>query len=345
MHFLAVTACQRAVIDAEGHGDGGWVNRLGVQWLFHGQCADRIGHGGLGHAGDRDDVTSLGFVDILLGKTAERLNSGDAELFDLLADAAQGLHGGADFQRAAFDTAGQQAPDKRVAAQCGGQHAEVFILVLQLLGFRHMVDDQIKQCVQVLAGAIQLVIGPAGAAGGIHVREVQLVIVGIQRRKQVETFVQCAIRLGIGFVDLVQHHDRAQPQGQRLGGDEFGLRHRAFRGVDQQHHAIDHRQDPLYLATEIGVAGGVDDIDAGAFPFHRGGLGEDGNAALAFQVIAVHGPFGHGLVLAERAGLFQKLIHQRCFAVVNVSDDRNVAKVHGVYLNQGGLAQAIRRDG
>ena len=42
-----------------------------------------------------------------------------------------------------------------------------------------------------------------------------------------------------------------------------------FGGIDQQHHAIDHRQDALHLAAEIGMAGRVDDIDARAVPFDR----------------------------------------------------------------------------
>ena len=32
-------------------------------------------------------------------------------------------------------------------------------------------------------------------------------------------------------------------------------------GVDQQHDAVDHRQRPLDLAAEVGVAGRVDDVD------------------------------------------------------------------------------------
>jgi hypothetical protein len=58
----------------------------------------------------------------------------------------------------------------------------------------------------------------------------------------------------------------AQAERQRLAGDELGLRHRAFGAVDQQDHAVDHREDALDLAAEVGVAGGVDDVDARALP-------------------------------------------------------------------------------
>src|SRR3546814_11842990 len=57
-------------------------------------------------------------------------------------------------------------------------------------------------------------------------------------------------------IDLVDDDDRLEPERERLAGDELGLRHRALGGVDEQDHAIDHRQAAFHLAAEIGVAGG-----------------------------------------------------------------------------------------
>ena len=93
-------------------------------------------------------------------------------------------------------------------------------------------------------------------------------------------------------VDLVDRHDRPQALLQRLGDDELGLRQRAFGGVDQHDGAVHHVQDALDLAAEIGVARRVDDVDARAVPDDRGALGEDGDAALALQVVAVHRALG-----------------------------------------------------
>jgi hypothetical protein len=53
---------------------------------------------------------------------------------------------------------------------------------------------------------------------------------------------------------------------QSLADHELGLRHRALGGVDQHDGAVHHRQDTLDLAAEVGVARGVDDVDA--VPFH-----------------------------------------------------------------------------
>ncbi len=113
-----------------------------------------------------------------------------------------------------------------------------------------------------------------------------------------------------------------------MDGHELRLRHRAFGGIDQQDDAIDHRQDPLYLAAEIGVAGRVDDVDPRALPLDRGAFGKDRDAALALQIVAVHRALGDGLVVPEGAGLLQQFVDQRGFAMVDMGDDGDIAKIH-----------------
>ena len=133
----------------------------------------------------------------------------------------------------------------------------------------------------------------------------------------------------VGAVDLVDDDDRLQADLQRLDDHEFGLRHRAFGGVDQHQRAVHHVQDALDLAAEIGVAGGVDDVDAGVLPLHRGRLGQNGDAALALQIVGIHRALDLALVVAVGAGLLQQPVDQRGLAVVDVGDDGDVAKVHG----------------
>ena len=96
-------------------------------------------------------------------------------------------------------------------------------------------------------------------------------------------------------------------------------------GVNQQNHAIDHAQYALHFAAEIGVPGGIDDVDVVATVFDGGVFGENGNAAFFFEIVAVHHALVYLLVGAEGAGLAQKLVDQRGFAVVDVGDDGDVA--------------------
>ncbi len=155
-----------------------------------------------------------------------------------------------------------------------------------------------------------------------------MLLAGVERREQVEHFVDDFRRPRVGAVDLVDHDDRLQADLERLGHHELGLRQRAFRGVDQHQRAVHHVEDTLDLAAEIGVAGGVDDVDACVFPLHRGCLGQDGDAALALQIVGIHRALDHALVVAIGAGLLQQAIDQRGFAVVDVGDDGDVTKVH-----------------
>ena len=119
-----------------------------------------------------------------------------------------------------------------------------------------------------------------------------------------------------------------RPTFSALRDDELGLRHRAFGGVDQHDRAVDHGQDALDLAAEIGVARRVDDVDAGVLPCDRGRLGQDGDAALLFEIVGIHGALGDALVVAEGAGLLQQPVDQRGLAMVDVGDDGDVAKFH-----------------
>ena len=86
-----------------------------------------------------------------------------------------------------------------------------------------------------------------------------------------------------GRSTLFTDHDRLEPLGERLARDEARLRHRAFDRVDEKQHPVHHGQHALHLAAEVGVAGGVDDVDVGAAVADGAVLGEDGDTALALE--------------------------------------------------------------
>ena len=56
-----------------------------------------------------------------------------------------------------------------------------------------------------------------------------------------------------------------------------------------------------------------------------GVLGQNRDAALALELVAVHGAFGDALVGSERAALVQQRVDQRGLAMVDVRDDGDVA--------------------
>jgi hypothetical protein len=67
---------------------------------------------------------------------------------------------------------------------------------------------------------------------------------------------------------------------------------------------------------------------------HRRAFGKNGDAAFFFEVTGIHDAGGHILVSPERAALFEHLVYEGSFAMVNVRNDCDITNVfHG--LNPG----------
>jgi len=193
-------------------------------------------------------------------------------------------------------------------------------------------QDGVEQRLQVrpqVGGQSRL----AGDGVGIDHVEIGLLVAGAQFEKEVKGTVQRVVGVRAPSVYLVDHHDDAVVHGQRLLQDETRLGHGPLGGVHQEQHAVHHVEHPLDLATEIGVAGGVHDVDLDLLPGSGvkdgdgGVLGQDGNPALALQGVRVEHALNHLLVLAKDARLLEHAIHQGGLAVVDVSDNGQVAEV------------------
>ena len=212
---------------------------------------------------------------------------------------------------------------------------------------------QVLLAVALLAAVLlDVVDDPALEARAVKHGKVELLVGGAQLDEQVEGRVERARRVGVGPVGLVDDHDGPQPQAQRAHEHVAGLGHGAFVGVDQQEHGVDHAEHALYLAAEVGVAGGVDDVDEVVLPLHCAVLAADRDAALALEVVAVHDALLDVGVLAEHAGGAEDGVDQGGLAVVDVGDDGEVADVgwgmHGKRLSVGvlcGLAGEASRGG
>src|SRR5690606_12908050 len=111
---------------------------------------------------------------------------------------------------------------------------------------------------------------------------------------------------------------------------------RAVLGVDYQQHGVDHAHHTFHFTAEVGVSGGVDDVDVVVAPLQRRVLGENGNAALFFLVVGVHDALVFRFFAVEGAGQTQQFVDEGGFAMVDVGDDGDVAQFfdHCVYLDQ-----------
>ena len=230
-------------------------------------------------------------------------------------------------------------------------------------GCGHRLHDRLEERLEVRAvgqpaigGALQR--GPAGLRRGIDDGELQRVVVVtlvVGTLEQVhEQLVDLVDDLGdpsVRPVHLVDAQDDREVSGQRLAQDEPGLRQGALGRIDEQDDTVDHRQAPLDLTAEIGVARGVDDVDRHALRVPRCNgrrpvvvdrrvLGEDRDALLAFEVTGVHRSLFDMLVGAEGAPLPEHFVDERGLTVVDVGDDGDVSDVAAVL--RGHKDQSLR---
>jgi len=103
------------------------------------------------------------------------------------------------------------------------------------------------------------------------------------------------------------------------------LRHRAFVGIDDEDAPVYHTQHPFDFAAEVGVSGGIDNVNQRIFVANCCIFRQDSNAPFPFEVVGVHHAVRNVLPFAEDAGLFEKRVHEGGFAVVDVGDDCDVA--------------------
>ena len=197
---------------------------------------------------------------------------------------------------------------------------------------RHLAHDGLEERTEVGRELSRIGLGAGAplAGDGVEDRELELVGIGGQLQEEILQALHRLVNAGRRAVDLVDDDDRAQPALQRPRQHGARLGHGAFDGVDQQQAAIGHVQHPLHLAAEIGVAGGVDDVDLYARVGDGGVLGQDGDAALALQIVGVEDQAARGGGVAEDVRLLEQPIDEGGLAVVDVGDDGDVAQVSGV---------------
>ena len=343
-------ARQRRGVGADRHRDRGLVDgdpRQRVRVLGVGQgVADHD----LGHTRHGDDVTGDGLVgggpvhalggqqfgD--LGVRDDRMAVDLAHPRDLLALADPAL----------VDADQREPAEERRRVEVGHQCLQRGLGVT--LRRRDVLEQHVEQRVEVLAVGVLAVGGLGGAGDARAARRVQrrqserelggllrlLVEIGRDVEQQVVALRDDLGDAGVGPVGLVDHQDHRQMRGQRLAQHEAGLRQRALGRVDQQQHAVDHGQPAFDLATEVGVARGVDDVDdrhaaVGVLTVHRGVLRQDRDALFLLQVTGVHQAFdGVVTAMGQRAGLPQHRVDQGRLPVVDVCDDGDIPEIHVV---------------
>ena len=323
-HILALLAREGGIVDGEGHLNGGVADLHKGQRLHTLRSAQGPADGDVRHTGQGHDLTGAGLGDGVLAQAVEFIQCHNLALLlhlgivevadgDLLVDLD-----GAPLHTAHGDAA-------HIVVVVDGGHQQLQGGVLVPLGRGDIVDDGLKQGGQIGTGHIRAVGSGTLAARAEHGGRIELLVGGVQIQQQLQHLVHHLMDPGVGLIDLVDGHDDLVAQLQGLLQNEPGLGHGALGGVHQQNDAVDHLQNALHLAAEIGVARGIHNVDLVVFIMNGGVLGQNGNAPLPLQVPGVHDTLHGGLIFPVDTALLQHLVHQSGLAMVNVGDNGNIA--------------------
>ncbi len=317
-------------VDARAHLDGGLLDvdaAQGARLPAKGEVDDGVAHVDVVGAGDGDDLArprALGHGAAQALEGREHLDGGLGRT--AILDDADGL-----IRRhcARDDAPDGEATHVVVVIDVADEDLQRRVGIARRHG--HLLEDQIEQRREVLRLVLELALGDAFTADGVDEREVELRVGGVEIAEQIEDLFVNLFRACVGAVDLVDDDDDREAELEALAEHEARLGQGPLRRVDQQKRRVGHQECALDLTPEVGVARRVDHVDLAdgtvlALPADAGVLGEDGDAALALEIVRVHDAVGEDLVDPERAGLAQHVVDERGLAVVDVCHDGNVAE-------------------
>ena len=202
-------------------------------------------------------------------------------------------------------------------------------MILVVRRCRDVLEDQLEQRAQILLEPVRVGAQRGASRPRIAVddRKLDLALVGIEVEEELVDLVDHGLDARVGPVDLVDHEDHGEPSLECLPEHEARLRQWPLARIDEQEHAVDHRQPALDLTAEVRVARRVHDVDLRTAVADCRVLGEDRDALLALEVHGVEHALVDVLVRPEGTGLPEQSVDERRLAVVDVRDDRDVAEL------------------
>src|SRR5690606_36098656 len=273
---LSFAPGQRRGVHHEVHGERGFVNAQHRQRFGLGRIHDGAADAQIFNAVDQHDVAGLRLVHQFALQALELHHLVHAALEGLALRAELHEHILRCAQTAAVNAAHADLANVAVVVQRDDLHLQGGIGII--LALRNILQYRLEQGAHVAVAHVFGQPGIARQAGGVDDGEIELFDRGTQLGEQVEGGIDGMVGTRTRAVDLVDHHNGREPESQGLAGDETCLRHRAFDGIHQQKHAIDHGQHAFDLTTEVRVSRCIDDVHVHALVFDRAILGQNGDA-------------------------------------------------------------------
>ncbi|MGC4110666.1 MAG: hypothetical protein QM747_09630 [Nocardioides sp.] len=138
--------------------------------------------------------------------------------------------------------------------------------------------------------------------------------------------VEDPVDVGAGPVDLVHEQQRRHVQPLQRPHQDPRLRLHTLDRREHEHGAVEHPEHPLHLGDEVGVAGGVDDVDreVAEWEGHHGGLDGDAAPALDRERVGAGGAGVDGPRCVDDSREVQEALGESGLTGVDVGQDAQV---------------------
>ena len=313
---------QRRRVDADRHRQARLVDGEDRQRTSIGEVGDGLANRHLGDTSDCDDVTRASLVRRDALELFGNKQFGQLDVLNRSVGTAPG-DGLALAEVPVADAAQRQTTQVRRGVEVRHQCLQRMVWIVLRCG--DVIDDRVEQRHETLGQRVgTLIRSVARTRIRVHDREIDLLLSRVQVEEQRVRLVEYLGNAGVGTVDLVDDENHGKLGLKRLAQHEARLRQRPLARVDEKHNSIDHRQTALDLATEIGMARGVNDVDLDVAVTNRRVLGEDRDALLALQIVRVHDALADVLIDTEGTGLPKHGVDESRLTMINMRDDRDV---------------------
>src|SRR5215467_13865322 len=138
------------------------------------------------------------------------------------------------------------------------------------------------------------------------------------------------IRLCAAAIDLVDEDDRGDAQPPQCPEQYLRLRLNPFYGGDQQDSAVQNAEGALDFGEEVGMSGGIDEVDfqgAHAKGDNRG-LDRDAPSLLKLQGVGLGSALIYPAGFADNVRFIQDSLGQARLSRVYVRDDTDIDSCH-----------------
>ena len=226
----ALTSGQRAVVNADSHGDGGRIDVHERKRIARLGIGDGFTDEDVLKAADPDNVASASLGNVDFCQTLMPEDCGDLALLPAAVD--------------------MDAPDDIALLDFSRHHATVSdttqvigvvqvgdeeLQIIHSRGLRSgdVLNDGVEEGVHVGTLLIDFKLGKTVTGGGVNDRKVELLVCGVELQKELEDHIQHLVWTGVFAVNFVNNNDGLGSGCEGLFEHKLSLRLRAVVGV---HH-------------------------------------------------------------------------------------------------------------